>query len=30
MNVVVARGRRGGLEVIERLGPIVPEPGCVA
>ena len=30
MNVVVARGGPGGLEVIERLGPIAPEPGCVA
>jgi branched-chain amino acid transport system substrate-binding protein/urea transport system substrate-binding protein len=30
MNVVVARGGRRGLEVVERLGPIAPEPGCVA
>jgi branched-chain amino acid transport system substrate-binding protein/urea transport system substrate-binding protein len=26
MNIVVARG--GGLQVIERLGPIAPDPGC--
>ena len=26
MNIVVARGR--GLEVVERLGPIAPAPGC--
>jgi urea transport system substrate-binding protein len=30
MKVVIARGGPRGLEVIERLGPIVPEPGCVA
>jgi urea transport system substrate-binding protein len=30
MNVVVARGGLRGLEVIERLGPIAPEPGCAA
>ena len=30
MNVVIARGRRGGLEVVERLGPIAPEAGCAA
>jgi ABC-type branched-subunit amino acid transport system substrate-binding protein len=30
MNVVVARGGPRGLEVIERLGPIAPEPGCAA
>jgi hypothetical protein len=26
--VVIARGGQGGLEVIERLGPIAPEAGC--
>ena len=30
MHVVVARGGPDGLEVIERLGPIAPEPGCAA
>lgn len=30
MNVVIARGGEGGLEVIERLGPIAPEAGCTA
>jgi urea transport system substrate-binding protein len=30
MNVVIARGGQGGLEVIERLGPIAPEAGCAA
>ena len=30
MNGVVARAGRGGLDVVERLGPIVPEPGCAA
>jgi urea transport system substrate-binding protein len=30
MNVMVARGGPGGLEVVERLGPIAPEPGCLA
>lgn len=30
MNVVIARGGQGGLEVVERLGPIAPEAGCAA
>jgi ABC-type branched-subunit amino acid transport system substrate-binding protein len=30
MNVIIARPGGGGLEVIERLGPIAPEPGCAA
>jgi hypothetical protein len=30
MNVVLARPGPRGLEVIERLGPIAPEPGCAA
>lgn len=30
MNVVIARGGHGGLEVIERLGPIGAEAGCAA
>jgi urea transport system substrate-binding protein len=29
MNVVIARGGERGLEVIERLGPIAPEAGCI-
>jgi urea transport system substrate-binding protein len=28
MNVIIARARPGGLEVVERLGPIAPEVGC--
>ena len=28
MNIVVARGSKDGLQVVKRLGAIVPAPGC--
>ncbi len=29
-NIVAAQGQGDGLEVVERLGPVDPEPGCAA
>ncbi len=28
LQLAVARGRAGGLEIVERLGPVAPDPGC--
>ncbi len=30
LNIVVARGNEGGLDIVQRLGAVDPEPGCGA